>query len=223
VVWRSAPGTVSYATPISISAAGREQIVYSSEDSIVGIDAGTGEYLWSHRSFNTNRDNISNPIWGSDGLLWSSTQPDGGSRVIRLERAGERIQPRELWSSNRIHIHYWNAVRIDNHIYASIGGQGLVFACIDVRNGNIEWRRRGFEKANLLHTGDKTLLLDATGTLALVRLTPEKMTVLARVDIAAGETWTVPTLVGTTLYLRDHARIRAFDLGRFETGRNEPL
>ena len=30
----------------------------------------------------------------------------------------------------------------------------------------------------------------------------------------APETWTVPTLVGTTLYVRDHTRVRAYDLAR---------
>ena len=198
VVWRSAPGTVSYAT----------------EDAIAGIDAATGERLWSHPSFNSNRDNISNPIWGEDRLLWSSTQLEGGSRVIRLEQVGERYEPQELWASNRISIHYWNALRLGNHVYASVGSQGLVFACVDVRSGEVVWRRRGFEKANLLQAGDKTILLDADGVLALVRLTPEKMTVLSQVDLAAGETWTVPTLVGTTLYLRDHERIRALNLGQ---------
>ena len=134
--------------------------------------------------------------------------------MIRLEQVGERYEPHELWASNRISIHYWNALRLGNHVYASVGSQGLVFACIDVHNGDVEWRRRGFEKANLLQAGDKTILLDADGRLALLRLSPEKMTVLSQVDLALSETWTVPTLVGTTLYLRDHERIRAFNLGQ---------
>lgn len=213
VIWRSEPGSVSYATPIVIDVDGQDQLVYSSEDELVGLDAGTGERLWSHPCVNEHRDNISTPIWSRDHRLWASTQGEGGTRVLHVGRVEGGIAVRELWSSNRITIHYWNALRLDDHVYASIGGRALILACIDVRTGKIEWRRRGFEKANLVQAGDKTILLDADGKLALLRLRPEGMNVLSEVTIADGGTWTVPTLVGTTLYVRDGKTIRAFDLG----------
>ena len=83
-----------------------------------------------------------------------------------------------------------------------------------MRTGAIEWRERGFERASLLQTDDLTILLDVNGELALARLRPEGMTVLAQATVADGPTWTIPTLVGTTLYVRDQERLRAFDLGR---------
>jgi outer membrane protein assembly factor BamB len=201
VIWRSAPGTVSYGTPIVIDVDGQDQLVYQSEDEIVGIDAQIGEYLWSYPIVNENRDNISAPIWGEDHLMWVSTQPDGGTRVLRLERAGSRTQV------------FWNALRLDHHVYASIGGQGSILAGIDVRTGKISWRRRGFEKVNFVHVGDKTILLDANGELALAKLSPEGITILSQATIADGPTWTVPTLVGRFLYVRDKRTIRALDLG----------
>jgi hypothetical protein len=39
------------------------------------------------------------------------------------------------------------------------------------------------------------------------------MQTLARASIFETPSWTVPTLVGTTLYARDRARIAALDLG----------
>jgi outer membrane protein assembly factor BamB len=212
VIWRSRPGTVSYGTPIVIDLDGQDQLVYQSEYEIVGLDAQSGAHLWSYPCVNENRDNISNPIWGEDHLLWASTQPDGGTRVIRLERAESGTEATEIWSSHRISIHFWNALRLDDHVYASIGGQGRVLACVDVRTGEIEWRERGFEKVNFVHAGDKTVLLDADGELTLARLSPEEITVLSRATIADGPTWTVPTLVGTTLYVRNKKTIRALDL-----------
>jgi len=168
--------------------------------------------LWSHPSLNVNRDNISPPIWGEDGLLWTAMQPEGGTRVLELERTGGGTEVREIWSNRRVSIHYWNAVRLGGHVYASIGGRGSIFACVNVRTGKIEWRKRGFERANLLQAGDKTILMDSEGELALVRLSPEGLTVLSRANVTDGPTWTIPTLAGTTLYLRDQKVIRAFDL-----------
>ena len=106
------------------------------------------------------------------------------------------------------------------HVYASTGGQGLVLACVDVRSGEIRWRKRGFEKANLIQAGELTILLDADGQLALARLSPEGMTVLSRATVSDGITWTAPTLVATTLYIRDQRTIRALDLSAAEEARN---
>jgi outer membrane protein assembly factor BamB len=48
LAWRSAGGTVSYATPIVIDVDGQKQIVYLSADEIFGLDAASGRSLWSH-------------------------------------------------------------------------------------------------------------------------------------------------------------------------------
>jgi len=213
VVWRSGPGRISYGTPLVIRVDGQDQLVYQSEDAIIGLDPGDGSRLWSHRSVNVNRDNISPPIWGADGLLWTAMQPEGGATVLRLDRSGPTTRVRELWSDRRISIHFWNAVRLGGHVYASIGGRGNVFACVDVRTGAVEWRQRGFERASLLQAGDRTILLDVNGELALARLSPDGMTVLAQATVSDGPTWTIPTLAGTTLYVRDQKTLRAFDLG----------
>ena len=63
-----------------------------------------------------------------------------------------------------------------------------------------------------MQAGDKTILMDSEVELALVRLSPEGLTVLSRANVTDGPTWTIPTLAGTTLYVRDQKVIRAFDL-----------
>ena len=59
--------------------------------------------------------------------------------------------------------------------------------------------------------------MDEDGDLALATLSPERMTVLAQAKIFDTTSWTVPTLVGTTLYARDREQIAAFDLGARES------
>ena len=85
-----------------------------------------------------------------------------------------------------------------------------------MRSGEILWRRRGFEQANLIHAGSRTILLDAKGHLALAELGPTEMKVRSEARIAEGPTWTVPTLSGTRLYVRDKKTVRALELGARE-------
>jgi len=218
VIWRSGPGLISYGTPIVIDVDGREQLVYQSEDEIIGLDARTGERIWGRTSFNRNRDNISTPIWGEDHLLWVATQPEGGTQVFHLERTDNATLVHRIWSNDKVSIHFWNAIRVGDHVYASIGGYGTKLACTDIRTGEIVWSERRFRQANLVNAGERTILLDGQGGLALLELSPEGMTVLSRTTISDGKTWTVPTLVGTTLYVRDQGTIRAFEVGSATKG-----
>lgn len=59
----------------------------------------------------------------------------------------------------------------------------------------------------------KVVLADQDGTLALSRLTPQKLEVLSKCPILENIAWTTPALVGATLYLRDRKTIAAYDVG----------
>ncbi len=61
--------------------------------------------------------------------------------------------------------------------------------------------------------GAAAVVAASVGVVALARLTPDGMTVLARAPLFEAVAWTVLTLVGTTLYARDREKIVALDLG----------
>ncbi|MCA1560560.1 MAG: hypothetical protein LC753_03690 [Acidobacteria bacterium] len=65
-----------------------------------------------------------------------------------------------------------------------------------------------------MYADEKLILLDEDGHLALVRVSPNGMNVMAKAAVLARTAWTPPTLVGTTLYLRDRRTIMALDLKR---------
>ena len=54
--------------------------------------------------------------------------------------------------------------------------------------------------------------LDEDGNLALASPTAESLTVHSRVELLKGNAWTVPTLAGTKLYVRDRKNIMALEL-----------
>ena len=58
----------------------------------------------------------------------------------------------------------------------------------------------------------KIIILDEDGQLALATVSPEGFNVLSKCTITKRYSWAAPTLVGTTLYVRDRERIMALDL-----------
>ena len=61
--------------------------------------------------------------------------------------------------------------------------------------------------------GQFVQILDEDGNLALATATPEGLTIHSKCKIAERYSWAAPTLVGTTLYVRDRQHIMALDVG----------
>jgi hypothetical protein len=154
-------------------------------------------------------------VWSEkDHLLFFSAGYDGGSKVLELSRSGATTTVKELWFSNKMRVHFGNVLRIGGHYIGSSGDFGPSFlTALDARTGAVAWQDRTFAKANFVFADGKVILVDEDGTLGLLTVAADKMTVLARAPVAAATAWSAPTLVGTTLYLRDRATIMAIDLG----------
>jgi hypothetical protein len=117
-----------------------------------------------------------------------------------------------------LQLYHVNSVLIGDYLYGSSGTrQPCFFSCLDTRTGKLAWRDRGFAKANCLYADGKFIILDENGVLGLAKATPEKLTILSKAEVMKSVAWTIPTLVGTTLYVRDKENIVAFDLGKKPT------
>ncbi|HVR29218.1 MAG TPA: PQQ-binding-like beta-propeller repeat protein, partial [Thermoanaerobaculia bacterium] len=194
---------------------GQHQLVVFAATRILGLDPDSGRELWSHPHPTSNAFNISTPLFSADdGILFMSSAYDGGGRAIQLERKGDATEVKELWFSNQVRVHFGTAIRLGDTVYASSGDFGPApMTAVDVRTGEVLWRDRTFAKHSLLHGDGKTILLDEDGALGLVEVSREGMTVRSRAQVFDSLSWTVPTLVGTKLYLRNREEIMALDLG----------
>jgi hypothetical protein len=81
-----------------------------------------------------------------------------------------------------------------------------------MQTGEMARRERGFGKATCIFGDGKLILLDQDGKLILAKASPEGIDVLSQCDLLDRVAWTVPTLAGSTLYVRDRSRIMALDL-----------
>ena len=155
--------------------------------------------------------NISTPVWGEGNLLFVSSAYNGGSRVIRVGQGGAE----ELWSSNRLRLHFGNAIRIGDVIVGTSGDFGPAFFIgVDVETGEELWRERTFGRSQMVYADGKLVIVDEGGDLALASVGPGGLEVHARAELLTDNAWTAPTLVGTHLYVRDRRNIVAVDLGR---------
>jgi outer membrane protein assembly factor BamB len=213
VAWRRHDFRNSPSSPLLINVDGQEQLVAFMYDAIVGVDPSDGALLWSHPHQSEFGLNVATPVWGEGNLLFVSSSYGGGSRVLRLTRAAGKSSAEEVWAHQLMRVHYGNAVRLGDFVYGSSGDFGTApLTAVNVRTGKVAWRDRTLARASLLSAEGRLILLDEDGNLALATPTPEGLKVHSRAALLQTNAWTVPTLAGTRLYVRDRKTIVALDL-----------
>jgi outer membrane protein assembly factor BamB len=219
VAWKTGDFLTSAAAPIMIDFAGESHLVFLAGGTVTALDPSNGRILWSTPHDPGNDLNCATPIWGRDDILFVSSAYRAGSRAIQLKKEGAATFAEDLWFTNRVRFMFLNPVRIGDFVYGTTGDFGPAFlTALNIKTGQAAWQHRGFGRASLLQAGDKTIIMDEDGDLALARLTPEGATILAQAKIFDTTSWTAPTLAGTTLYARDREKIVALDLGTGATG-----
>ena len=215
VAWKGGDFEPGPSSPLLINVDGQDQLVVFHSDGIAGLDPRSGALYWDHPHDTSYGLNISTPVWGEGNLLLVSSAYTGGTRMLRLAQAGGRTTVSELWFTNKMRVHMGTIIRVGDHVYASSGDFGPAFVtALDVRNGSVSWQERGFSRANFVYADGKLIFLDEDGTLALASASPSGLQVHAKAQVLTNRAWTVPTLVGTRLYVRDRATIKSLELGR---------
>jgi outer membrane protein assembly factor BamB len=209
LVWENREFEASYGSPLLVRAGGREQVVAPVARHLAGFDAETGRTLWSEVHENQWGTILTSPVLDEAGRVFISTDEAGSLLVDPAAAAGGA---RPIWKTEATQISHTNAVRSGAWVYASVGDSASFLTATSLVDGTQAWKERGFARANLVRVGDDFLLLDHEGSLALVALSADGMRIVTRASIDDRPTWTPPTLIGTTLYVRDESRIQALDL-----------
>ena len=214
VVWRSGSFLASQSPPGLITVDGELQLVVFAGQAVHGMNPDTGEILWVHAHDAGNDFNFQVPLWGDDNILFMSSGYIGGSRAVRLAQRNGVTEVEELWYDPQLRFTFLNPLRLGDFVYGTSGqGATAIMTATHVATGEMAWRTRGYSRASMLYADDKAVILEEDGDLSLATFSPSGMTTLAETQLFNTTSWTVPTLVGTTLYARDREKIVALDLG----------
>ncbi|MBS1788746.1 MAG: PQQ-binding-like beta-propeller repeat protein [Acidobacteria bacterium] len=214
VAWKNLNYTPAPASPVIINVSGQDQLIYFSTDEIVGCDPHNGAYYWHYPHKTEYGLNISTPVWEPDNLIFMSSAYGTGSRVIQLTRNGNQTSAKQVWANNRMRVHIGTVIRLGDIAYGSSGDFGPApLTAINVKTGQIGWQDRSLGRASFLYADSKLILLDEDGMLMLAKPGASGLQILAKAQVMKNVAWTVPTLVGTILYVRDRRTILALELG----------
>jgi outer membrane protein assembly factor BamB len=207
--WRSQDDKPGYSVPLPVTVSGLRLVVFFTGSRLVGLDPEDGsrhfEVPWT-----TSYDvNAAAPVFVPPDKLFVSSGYDVGAALYRIEVAEGRASVVELWKNREMKNQFSSSVYRDGHLYGFDDG---TLKCLDVATGKTVWAERGFGHGSLIWADGHLVVLGDDGILALVEATPAGYRERGRARPFDGKTWTVPTLAGGRLFLRDEHELVSLDV-----------
>ncbi|NJL29207.1 MAG: PQQ-binding-like beta-propeller repeat protein [Thermoanaerobaculia bacterium] len=181
----------------------RQAIVFSGTV-VLGLAPADGSLLWL-RGWRTSYDvNAATPIFLPPNRLFVSSGYDTGAEVFQLAVGPRSVTVKDVWSSREMKNQFSSSVHLDGTIY---GFNNRNLQAIDAATGEVRWRKGGFGHGSLLAADGRLIVLGDAGQLVLAEANPKRFVEQAAAQPLTGKHWTVPTLYGGRLYLRNESEL----------------
>ena len=179
VFWKS-PGldVTSWSSPRLIEVGDKRQLLLSGIGKIAGVDAASGDHLWSFDDISGNSTPTPMPI-GNGRFLIGATEGRGESGggnaaasngVIEIVQADDgKFEAKYVWRAAKATSSFGSPVAYQGHAYF-VNRSGVVY-CLDLQTGKQQYAKRtqGSVWATPLATRDRLYLFGTNGTTTIVK------------------------------------------------------
>jgi outer membrane protein assembly factor BamB len=222
----------SYASPTLATIAGRRWGFVFARGGLIGFEPATGreDFHFPWRATIRESVNAANPVVSGDEVLISETYGPGAA-LLRVRPGGHEV----VWSDDpkqrrRILQAHWSTPICHNGSIYACSGRHIDDAdlrCVEWKSGKLFWSHAGLGRTSLLWVENHLFCLTESGSLLVVRATPEKYEPLGEIPIIDPKepeenrhkllrypAWAAPALSHGLLYVRGAERLVCLELAR---------
>ncbi len=212
VLWTAGTDNTAYSSVMVATVAGVRQAVHLTADALMGVDVKDGKILWRTPVKSGAKRHVLTPVIADDSITISSSSVGLTKFKVTKDSGGFKVGT--AWKNDTIKVTLATPVLVGRHLYGLGTGAKTDFICVDFETGEVKWRQPGFgDYAAIIALGDKLLVQDMTGTMLMLRASPEKFEELSRVQVC-GNTWSHPALADGKLLQRDKTKLFALELAK---------
>lgn len=197
--WGARETPAGYASPLAVTIDGVEQVIHlptaGRELASLQLD---GSVYWTHP---WSPGAIAMPVFIPPDRIFVSASADIGAMVVRVHTEDGEPVVEEVWKDRVMKNHFSSSVLYEGTLYGFDNG---TLKALDPATGEQHWAHRGLGKGSLVAADGLLLVLSDRGKLVLAEATTEGYRELGSKQALTGKTWTMPTLAGGRVYLRDH-------------------
>jgi outer membrane protein assembly factor BamB len=207
-----------YNAPYLIRLFNRNLLVTFTAYSLLGIDAQTGELLWTHPQDNIpqeerkpgNGDTHSNTILYENGFIYYVA--GDGNGAVKLELSADGNDIRQVWRNKTIDNYMGGFVKQGTNIYSCVSEKKQL-KCIDAGNGLIlDTLKCGV--GSIIFSDSMLYYYNQKGEVKLINPGPGKMVQAGSFKVNAGtkEHFSHPVIHMGVLYIRHGNVLMAYDI-----------
>ena len=188
-----------YATPVPARLVDINQLLVFNNDALAGHRADDAALLWRF-PWPQGSEHVCRPIPLPGNRVFLSSGYGVGARLLQLKPGMAGPEVRELWAARTLKAKFCNVFYHQGAFYGLDDG---IMACIDEKDGRRRWKSGRYGHGQMMQVGNHFLVISERGTLALVRIDPDKHDERASLQVLQGKTWNHPALAGDLLLLRN--------------------
>ncbi|MDR3252260.1 MAG: PQQ-binding-like beta-propeller repeat protein [Tannerella sp.] len=198
----------AYCSPLYVGDQATPLIVTMTADHIIGVEAKTGKFLWSHENKNQHGVQANTPVY-SNGMILCTSGYGRGSTMLRLKDGGQSIE--EVWFSKDLDNRIGAMVKVGDYVYGS-GDKNRSWFCADWNTGEIKYREQGLAMGNIISNDGMLYCYTEKGDLLLVKATPDKFDVAGKLAVTLGtnQHWAHTVLYKGVMYVRHGDTLMAY-------------
>ena len=204
----------AYCSPILVNHNNTKLIVTMMAESIVGIDAGTGEAYWSIEHKQSNKIHANTPIYYNGKIVCSSASDKSdldGTVQILLSEDGKNAEVN--WRNQKITNLMSGFILKDGFIYGSPFNKST-WHCLNWETGETKYISDAFNSGVIIYADGLFYCYSHKGEMALVDANHETFNVIStfKVPLGTKEHWAHPVINDGRLYIRHGNALMAYNI-----------
>lgn len=213
-IWATPPlgdDKTSHSSPILFQHAGRRLIANCSAAHGFGVDAETGELLWTVPLSNPHGVNASTPVYGSGRVYYVTARAQMG-RQYRLHAGQGAVSAEHVWTSPLDSV-TGGSVLVDGTLFAATYLKPKQWLAVDWGTGQTKHEQKGLTTGAAIYADGRLYCLDEQANVALVD--PGNLSIVSRFRLVPDrvrDAWAHPVLLDGRLYLRYHDSLFCYDV-----------
>lgn len=212
LVWTSkGKGELSaYCTPLLIRHNGRKLLITHTASNLLGLDAASGELLWSQSQPNQYSVHANTPLYHNGGIFYFSGYGKGGG-MLKLSQDGSSVS--QVWYNEKLDSRMGGAVVLDGYIYTS-GDYAREWRCVQWASGKEMYASSELGKGVVIYANGMLYCYTDRGEMALVKADPSEFKPISkfRVEKGSEQHWAHPVIHKGVLYVRHGSAIIAYKI-----------
>ena len=187
-VWSSkGEGEIAtYNSPILINHNGLKLVIAMTSNSIMGIDAATGEKYWRIEQTQQNKIHANTPLWFDGKLVIASAGREATSGMVQLQLSADGKNAEVTWRNKKLTNLMGGLVRIDTCIYGSAYLKND-WQVISWNTGEMMVQNKDLGGGSIIYAdGLFYCYAENDGEIALINASPEKFEIISRFKVPLG-------------------------------------